>query len=568
MKSPARVLLAGVAAFGDRRRARRLLGRRRRGDSGKTELRVATFPPGADAAAYDGVRRAGGAVRGREPRHRHHRRRVRVGGPDVRRAARRRQPARRLHRAVHRRQDAARERPAHGRHRRDGRARLRRQLQPDHPRRRHRRRRPHLRLPAPGLRAWACTTTATLFEAAGLDPDSPPTTWDEVRECAKQIPDATGKAGYAQMAHQQHRRLAARPRPRPPAAAARRSTTPTAPPTSTIDNDGTKAALQFLHDAEAGRTTRSARRSTLDWGTINQEFAAGNIGMYTSGSDIYTALVRDFGLEPRRLRPDRRPDRGRRAGTLGGGDIAVMSPTVDDETKAAGVKWIDWYYMQKLLDEDAAVLDAKTLDEPDQAVGTPVLPVLDRELYEESLTWIEPYINVPRDQMAPFTDAIWDQTPVGEPKEQDAGDLRAPRRRRAGGAHRRERRHRRPPRAGRRPTPRRSSTSRTVGSRSRRSRVPRPRRSAAVSTRALAAPRRNDRRRSDRPTTLTAKPPWRRRPPTSRRRPQHPPADTRRRNAAHAGYRGGGLSNLAVPAADALRVLLLLVVADRAVGRS
>ncbi len=38
-----------------------------------------------------------------------------------------------------------------------------------------------------------------LFEAAGLDPDSPPTTWDEVREAAKAISDATGKAGYAQM---------------------------------------------------------------------------------------------------------------------------------------------------------------------------------------------------------------------------------------------------------------------------------------------------------------------------------------------------------------------------------
>lgn len=39
-----------------------------------------------------------------------------------------------------------------------------------------------------------------LFEQAGLDPDQPPTTWDEVREYAKKITDATGKAGYAQMA--------------------------------------------------------------------------------------------------------------------------------------------------------------------------------------------------------------------------------------------------------------------------------------------------------------------------------------------------------------------------------
>ena len=38
-----------------------------------------------------------------------------------------------------------------------------------------------------------------------------------------------------------------------------------------------------------------------------------------------------------------------------------MSPTIDDETKAAGVEWIDWYYMQKLLNEDAAVADATIL---------------------------------------------------------------------------------------------------------------------------------------------------------------------------------------------------------------
>ena len=128
MKSPARVA-ARRSSPRSRRSARSPAAAARGGgsDSGKTELRVATFPPGADAAAYDAFADAGGAVREGAPRHRHHRCRVRVGGPDVRRAARRRQPARRLHGALHRRQDAARERPAHGRHRRGRRARLRRQ---------------------------------------------------------------------------------------------------------------------------------------------------------------------------------------------------------------------------------------------------------------------------------------------------------------------------------------------------------------------------------------------------------------------------------------------------------
>ena len=253
-----------------------------------------------------------------------------------------------------------------------------------------------------------------LFEQAGLDPDSPPETWDEIREAAKKITDATGKAGYAQMAinntggWQLTSQTVAR---------GGRTQTDNGDGTaeSTIDNDATKTSLQFLHDVK-WEDNAFGSKVDLDWGTINQEFAAGNIGMYTSGSDIYTALVRDFGMDSDIYGMTVVPMEGDDPGTLGGGDIAVISPTVDDATKEAAVTWIDWYYMQKLMDKDAAVLDAKTLNESGQAVGTPLLPVLSRELYDESQEWIADYINVPVDQMAPFSDRIWDQTPVGEPK--------------------------------------------------------------------------------------------------------------------------------------------------------
>jgi len=263
--------------------------------------------------------------------------------------------------------------------------------------------------------ANALSYNRELFEAAGLDPDSPPETWDEVREYAKQIEDATGKAGYSQMAinntggWQLTVGTVAR---------GGRTQIDNADGTaeSTIDNPATKAVLEFLH-ALKWEDDSFGSKVDLDWGTINQEFAAGNVGMYTTGSDIYTALVRDFGLDPAVYGMTVIPLEGDEPGTLGGGDIAVMSPTIDDATKAAGVRWIDWYYMQKLLNEDAAVKDAKTLDESGQAVGTPLLPVLSRELYEESLIWIQDYINVPLDQMAPFRERIWDQTPVGEAKK-------------------------------------------------------------------------------------------------------------------------------------------------------
>lgn len=253
-----------------------------------------------------------------------------------------------------------------------------------------------------------------LFEAAGLDPDSPPTTWDEVREAAKAISDATGKAGFMEMTMNNTGgwQLVA-------ATVARggsiQEDNGDGTYTSTIDNPGTVAALEYLQQLRWEDESLGSN-FLLDWGSINQEFAAGNIGMYTSGSDVYTALVRDFGLDPDSYGLTVMPLEGDDAGVLGGGDIAVMSPSIDAATKAAGVKWIDWYYMQKLLNEDAAQRDAEALVAAGQAVGTPVLPVLDQATYEESQQWIADYVNVPLDQMSGFFDGIFAQTPVGEPK--------------------------------------------------------------------------------------------------------------------------------------------------------
>ena len=55
-------------------------------------------------------------------------------------------------------------------------------------------------IPAKSIYAVGLHYNRDLFTQAGLDPDKPPTSWDEVRTAAKAIAQATGQAGFAQMA--------------------------------------------------------------------------------------------------------------------------------------------------------------------------------------------------------------------------------------------------------------------------------------------------------------------------------------------------------------------------------
>jgi ABC-type glycerol-3-phosphate transport system substrate-binding protein len=153
----------------------------------------------------------------------------------------------------------------------------------------------------------------------------------------------------------------------------------------------------------------------FDWGTINQAFGAGQIGMYTSGSDIYTNLVQSQNMNPADYGMTVIPAEGTGSGVIGGGTIAAVNVKATPAQQAAAVKWIDFYYMKKLTVKSAAVEDAKTLVANKQGVGVPALPVFDKATLDQSRVWIKDYINVPIDQMKSFADGIYKQKPIGEP---------------------------------------------------------------------------------------------------------------------------------------------------------
>jgi ABC-type glycerol-3-phosphate transport system substrate-binding protein len=263
-------------------------------------------------------------------------------------------------------------------------------------------------IPAKSVYAIGLHYNRDLFTQAGLDPSKPPTTWDEVRADAKAIATKTGQAGFAQMSQD--------------ATGGWQLTVDTYArggrmedgKKATLTNDATKAALQFLKDLRWTDNSMGANFS-YDWSGINQAFAAGKIGMYTSGQDVYTSLVQTNNINPKSYGLTMIPLSGGDSGVLGGGTMAAVSSKATNNEKAAAVRWIDFYYLSKYTNQAAAVKNAQTQVASKQPVGTPELPIFSQAQYQQYEDWIKPYVNVPLDQMTTFTSNVFSAKLVNEP---------------------------------------------------------------------------------------------------------------------------------------------------------
>jgi ABC-type glycerol-3-phosphate transport system substrate-binding protein len=181
-----------------------------------------------------------------------------------------------------------------------------------------------------------------LFSEAGLNPNDPPTTWAQVETDAKAIAklghgiegwgdySADNNGGWHFASYMD-------------ALGGTTVNTNAVPPTAAFDNADGLAILQALHTLRFTDNAMSATQG-LGWGTLQEQFAEGKLGMYIAApDDIYNVIVptdkgniNDIGMGPLPSLT------GTPAGSLGGGNAYVFAKHDTPAQIEAGIKFIDF----------------------------------------------------------------------------------------------------------------------------------------------------------------------------------------------------------------------------------
>lgn len=251
-----------------------------------------------------------------------------------------------------------------------------------------------------------------LFTQAGLNPDTPLKTWDDVRAAAKTITEKTGKVGYAI------------PATEGASGWIFNATLPSFGGEMMQEVDGewvldltaepVVEALQLLHDMR-WQDNSMGTNSLISDSDINTMIASGELAMAVRGGDAYQGMTlvngmpkEDYGMFPM-------PQTEDGLGTSGGGRVSIIRPDATDEQVTAVVKWLEFHGFAPYLSEENAVAWATARQQEGLPVPEVGLPRVSGEAMEQFMGWIEPYINVPMGQIQTYMDSADTLTIYGEP---------------------------------------------------------------------------------------------------------------------------------------------------------
>ncbi|MEV7199597.1 ABC transporter substrate-binding protein [Streptomyces griseoluteus] len=200
-----------------------------------------------------------------------------------------------------------------------------------------------------------------LFKKAGLDPDKPPATWDEVRAAAKRIAGlGNGTVGYADYSAQNqggwHFTAELYSQGGDVVSADGKK--------ATVDTPEGHAVLRNLHDMRWADDSMGSKQ-LLVINDAQQMMGSGKLGMYLSAPDNIPILVKEKGGSYKDLALAPMPG-GK--GTLIGGDGYMFNRKASPAQIRAGLKWLDHMF---LTPGDGFLGDYARAKKNDAPVGLP-----------------------------------------------------------------------------------------------------------------------------------------------------------------------------------------------------
>lgn len=233
-----------------------------------------------------------------------------------------------------------------------------------------------------------------LFTKAGLDPDKPPATWEEVQAAAKKIAAlGDGTVGFAEYSAQNQGgwHFTASIYSQGGAVVSEDGKK------ATVDTPEGKAVLQNLKDMRWRDNSMGAKQLLIINDTL-QMMGSGKLGMYLAAPDNVPRIVKEAGGKYEDLAFAPMPG-GK--GTLMGGDGYMFNKKATPEQIEAGLKWLEWTFLTPgqgyMNDYARAAEDKSPVGLPEPRLFTGATDAKDQELKKASA-------NVPVENYRAFID--------------------------------------------------------------------------------------------------------------------------------------------------------------------